>query len=154
MVAILWPKSLLRLVYRMSSDALTAEDQQEFQNLPNLLTQWKKIQEEKAALLKQRKVISEQISEQNARCTAMEGMIMGTMKKHSIGALDLKSSNARALYKKRVVKAPIGKKEMKAYLTEHLKSEEEAKKLLEFLNKKREVTVKEGLVYEKTDVVT
>ena len=130
---------------------LTTEDQQEFQNLPTLLKQWKKVQEEKQTLLKQRKVIYEQISEQNKRCSAMETMIMGTMKKHSIGALDLKSSNARALYKKRTIKAPIGKKELKKHLTEHLKSEEAAKKLIDFLNNKREVTVKEALVYEKTD---
>jgi hypothetical protein len=131
---------------------LTAEDQQEFQNLPTLLTQWKKVQEEKNKLVQQKKAISQQIREQDKRCSVMEAMIMGTMKKHSIGALDLKSSNARALYKKRAVKAPIGKKEMKKHLTEHLKSEEAAKKLLDFLSEKREVKVTEALVYEKNEL--
>jgi hypothetical protein len=73
------------------------------------------------------------------------------MKKHSIGALDLKSSGARVLYKKRSTKTPINKKDMEKHLTEHLKSEEAAKKLLEFLGTKRETKVKEALIYEKTE---
>ena len=81
----------------------------------------------------------------------MEQMIMGTMKKHSISALDLKSSNARVLYKKASRKAPIAKKHMEKLVAEHLKSDDAAKKLLEFLEDKREMKVKESLIYEKKD---
>ena len=134
-----------------SETILTSEDTQEFQNLPVLLTQWKKIQEEKKKLLEQKRVLSEQISEHDKRCTVMEQMIMGTMKKHSISALDLKSSNARVLYKKASRKAPIAKKHMEKLVAEHLKSDDAAKKLLEFLEDKREMKVKESLIYEKKD---
>jgi hypothetical protein len=130
---------------------MTPEEHQEFQNLPLLLTQWKKIQEEKRKLVDEKKRLLEQISEHDKRCAVMEQMIMGTMKKHSIGALDLKSSGARVLYKKRSTKAPISKKDMEKHLTEHLKSEDAAKKLLEFLGTKRETKVKEALIYEKTE---
>jgi hypothetical protein len=126
-----------------------SDDQVDFKNLPNLLTEWKKIQEEKQKLVEEKKRVNERIREQEKRAEAMQGMIVKIMKNNSIGALDLKSSNARALYKKRVIKAPIGKKDMKKYLVEHLKSDEEAKKLLEFLDKKRDTTVRESLVYEK-----
>ena len=126
-----------------------SDDQSDFKNLPNLLTEWKKIQEEKQKLVVEKKQVNERIREQEKRAEAMQGMIVKIMKNNSIGALDLKSSNARALYKKRVIKAPIGKKEMKQYLTEHFKSDDEAKKLLEFLDKKRDTTVRETLVYEK-----
>lgn len=126
-----------------------SDDQVDFKNLPNLLTEWKKIQEEKQKLVEEKKRVHERIREQEKRAEAMQGMIVKIMKNNSIGALDLKSSNARALYKKRVIKAPIGKKDMKKYLVEHLKSDEEAKKLLEFLDKKRDTTVRESLVYEK-----
>ena len=126
-----------------------SDDQSDFKNLPNLLTEWKKIQEDKQKLLTEKKQVNERIREQEKRAEAMQGMILKVMKNNSIGALDLKSSNARALYKKRVIKAPIGKKEMKQYLTEHFKSDDEAKKLLEFLDKKRDTTVRETLVYEK-----
>ena len=133
---------------------MTADDTQEFQNLPNLLTQWKKIQEEKRKLIDQKRVILEQISEHDKRCSVMEQMIMGTMKKHSIAALDLKSSNARVLYKKSTRKTPIGKKDLKKLVAEHLKSDDVAKGLLEFLETKKETKVKEGLVYEKNPVDT
>ena len=133
------------------SDVHMSPEDQEFQNLPVLLSQWKKIQEEKRKLSEEKKSIAQRIREHDKRCAAMETMIMGTMKKHSIGALDLKSSNARVLYKKRTTKTPIAKDDMMKYLTEHLKSEEEAKKLVTFLKGKQEVTVKEALYYEKTD---
>ena len=151
-------KSPLYTTYSMSQTSstsntsqhdLTNEDQQEFQNLPNLLTQWKRIQEEKRTLVEQMRVLKEQVSGHNKQCAVMEQMIMGTMKKHSIAALDLKSSNARVLYKKSSRKAPIGKKDLGKLVAEHLKSEEAAKGLLEFLETKKETKVKEGLVYEK-----
>jgi hypothetical protein len=135
----------------MSDIQMTPEEQQEFQNLPGLLTQWKRIQEEKYKLLEQKRVLLEQISEQNKRCTVMEGLIMGTMKKHSIGALDLKSSNARVLYKKSIRKAPIAKKELVSLMAEHLKSEKAAKELQDFLEAKRVTKTKEALVYEKNE---
>lgn len=130
------------------------DDAQEFQNLPRLLTEWKKIQEEKRKLVDEKRVILERISEHDKRCEVMEQMIMGTMKKHSIAALDLKSSNARVLYKKASRKAPISKKNMEKLVGEHLKSLDAAKKLLEFLDEKRETKIKESLIYEKKDTVT
>ena len=127
------------------------EEQQEFQNLPVLLSQWKKIQEEKRKLQNDKKILGEQIREHDKRCAAMEAMIMGTMKKNSIGAIDLKSSAARAVLKKRATRAPTGKKDKIKHLTEFLKSEEEAKKLLGFLKEKQTKVVKESLFYEKND---
>ena len=131
---------------------MTPDEQQEFQNLPALLTQWKRIQEEKRTLIEQKRVILERISEHDKRSKVMEGMIMGTMKKHSIAALDLKSSNARVLYKKSTRKSAICKKEVLALMTEHLKSESMAKGLQEFLDTKRPTKVKEALIYEKNEV--
>lgn len=132
-----------------SEIVMTAEEHQEFQNLPMLLTQWKRIQEEKQKLLEQKRVILEQISELDMRSSAMAGIMMGTMKKHSIAALDLKSSNARVVYKKSSRKAPLPKKEMTKLMAEHLKSETAAKELLAFLDTKKTTKVKEALVYEK-----
>jgi len=134
------------------SEPLTVEDQQEFQNLPTLLKQWKRIQEEKRKLVEQMRVLKEQISGHNMQCSVMETMIMGTMKKHSLGAIDLKSSGARVVYKRKSTKAPISKKDMEKHLTEHLKSQEAAKTLMDFLATKRETKVKEALVYEKNEV--
>ena len=132
-----------------SEIVMTAEEHHEFQNLPMLLTQWKRIQEEKQKLLEQKRVILEQVSELDKRSSAMAGIMMGTMKKHSIAALDLKSSNARVVYKKSSRKAPLPKKEMTKLMAEHMKSETAAKELLAFLDAKKTTKVKEALVYEK-----
>ena len=133
--------------------ALTnAEEQQEFQNLPALLSQWKKIQEEKRNLQQQKKVLAQQVREHDKRCAAMEVMIMGTMKKNSIGAIDLKSSNARVLYKKRTTKAPLAKDDLLKHVSEYMKSQDEAKKFIGFLKNKQLVKVKESLFYEKNEV--
>ena len=129
----------------------TSEDQQEFQSLPSLLAQWKKIQEEKRNLMNQKKVLGQQIREHDKRCAAMEVMIMGTMKKHSIGALDLKSSGARVLYKKRTTKTPLAKNDLLKHVSQYLKSEDEAKKFITYLKGKQEVVVKESLFYEKNE---
>jgi hypothetical protein len=99
----------------MELSLTSQEDAQEFQNLPNLLTQWKRIQEQKATLAEQKRVLMEQISEMNKRASVMESLIMGTMKKHSIAALDLKSSKARAVYKKRTTKPQIKQKDLLRY---------------------------------------
>jgi hypothetical protein len=129
-----------------------SEDPTDIRNLQNLLGEWKKIQEDKQKLVDEKKKVNERIREQDKRAEAMQAMILTIMKKNSIGALDMKSSNARALYKKRVIKSPLGIKEMKKYFNEHFNSEEDAKKLLEFLDKKRDTTIKESLVYEKNQL--
>lgn len=140
-------KSWLLSIDRMSE----SDDQTDFKNLPNLLTEWKKLQEEKQKVLEEKKKINERIREHDKRAEAMQKMILPIMKKNSIGALDLKSSNARALFKKRVIKSPLGIKEMKKYFSEHFKEGDEAIKLLEFLDTKRETIIRESLVYEKNE---
>jgi len=126
-------------------------DPTDFKNLPNLLTEWKKLQEDKQKLLQEKKQVNDRIREHEKRAEAMQKMILPIMKKNSIGALDLKSSNARALFKKRVIKSPLGIKEMKVYFKEHFKSADEADKLLAFLDGKRDTIIRESLVYEKND---
>ena len=107
------------------------DEQTESKNLPNLLTERKKIQEDRQKLVEEKKQVNERIREQDKRAEAMQKMILLIMKKNSIGALDLKSSNARALYKKRVIKSPLGQKELKKYFSEHFKEDpEKGKKLL------------------------
>jgi hypothetical protein len=134
-----------------ASGALGDDEQNEFQNLPTLLSQWKKIQEDKERYIKQKKEISQQIREQDKRSAAMETMIMTTMKRHGLGAIDLKSSGARVLYKKRTSKAPIAKDDLLKHVSEYLKSPEEGRKFVQFLNDKKEVVVKERLFYEKNE---
>ena len=136
---------------RSDTSNLSPEDHANFATLPTLLKQWRDIQESKQKLVNQKAELLHGIREQDTRGAAMEQMIMTIMKKHGIGALDLKSSNARVLYRTSSRKAPIAKKSMENLVAEHLKSEEAAKGLLTFLDGKRETKVKESLIYEKNE---
>jgi hypothetical protein len=70
------------------------------------------------------------------------------MKRFSIGALDLQSSGGRILYEKRKVVAGLNPKSLEDMLKDYLKSEDEAKKIVEFIKENRETRVKESLKYE------
>jgi hypothetical protein len=80
---------------------------------------------------------------------ALEEVIMRVMKKHQIGALDLKASNGRLLYKKRQSKGPLSQKSLHDILAEHLKSDEAADKAVKFIDEKRGVKTMETLTFEK-----
>lgn len=80
-----------------------------------------------------------------------EEIILSIMKNHSIGALDLKNSGGRILCKKQKRQKGIGHKNMVKLMAEHLKSEEEANKLMKHIQDSREVVTVEKITYEKTD---
>jgi hypothetical protein len=136
---------------RTDTPQLSAEDQAELATLPTLLKQWRGVQEEKQKLIVDKRRILEGIRESDKRSEVLEKMILPIMDKLNIGALDMKQSNARAIRKRSQRKVPIPKKELPQLVAQHLKSEEVAKGLLEFLDTKRETKVKESLVYEKNE---
>jgi hypothetical protein len=118
----------------------TAE--QDLQVLPQMITAWKQVQEESSKL-------KEQLRERKVRQKALEEVILRTMKKHNIGALDLKQSNGRLLYKKRNAKGALTQKSLQEILAEHLKSEDAANKAVAFITEKRGTRLTETLAFEK-----
>ena len=76
---------------------------------------------------------------------------MNMMKNHAIGALDLKASGGRILYKKQKRTNAVPKKDMLPLLAEHLGDEKKAREALEFLEKHKTSEWKEGLRYEKLE---
>lgn len=125
-----------------TSQELTPNADVELQQLPQLITAWKKVREEGVAL-------KEQLRERKVRMKALEEVILRTMKKNSIGALDLKQSGGRLLYKKREAKGSLSQKSLQEYLAEHLKSDEAATKALDFISEKRGKKTMETLSFEK-----
>jgi hypothetical protein len=115
--------------------------EQELQQLPQMITAWKKVREESIAL-------KLQVRERKLRLKALEEVIMGTMKRHSIGALDLKQSNGRILYKKKQAKGSLTQKGLHELLSEHLKSDDAATKALDFITEKRGTKLLETLSFE------
>ncbi len=139
------PKHNPPLTPSMSQDNQLAEQsstEQDLQILPQMITAWKAVHAE-ADTLKQH------LREKQVKQKALEEVIMRTMKKHQIGALDLKASNGRLSRKERKAKETMTPKKMTEWLGEFLKSEENAKKAVEFMDNKRGVKVLERLTFEE-----
>ena len=69
--------------------------------------------------------------------------------KTNIGALDLKNSGGRVLFKQQKRQAALGQKNMEKFMAEYLQSQEKATELINFLQEKREIVIKESIRYEK-----
>ena len=126
----------------MSELAEQSSAEQDLQILPQMITAWKQVNSEANAL-------KQQLREKQVRQKALEEVIMRTMKKHQIGALDLKASNGRLSRKERKAKETLTPKKMTEWLGEYLKSEDTAKKAVEFIDNKRGVKVLERLTFEE-----
>ena len=116
--------------------------QNELQQLASIITNWKEVGGEL-------KTLNEQVREKRKRLKVMEEMILRIMKKHNIGALDLKGSGGRILYRRSSSKSGINDKILFGLLSEHLKSETNAAAAVKYITEHRETKSKESLIYEK-----
>jgi hypothetical protein len=123
-----------------SAEAIT--EQQELQNLRQIIVTWRALEGEVSEL-------GAQLREKRKRMKALEEMILRIMKKYTIGALDLKGSGGRLLYRKQSSKATLNPKVLTGLLATHLKSEEAAAAAIKFITENRESTVRESILYEK-----
>lgn len=126
----------------VSSNNGTNTSDQDIVELPQMISSWKQIQEEMINL-------KNQVRERKVRMKVLEEVILRTMKTHNIGALDLKASNARLMYKKRQSKGSLNQKTLQEMLGEYLKSEEEGKKAVAFIDEKRGIKTMDILSFEK-----
>ena len=114
----------------------------DLQQLPQMIVQWKQMQDEGRKL-------KEQLRENKIREKAYSEIILRVMKKHSIGVLDLKQSKNRVLCQTREKKGSLGKKNLRGFLCEFLKSEEAGNKALDFITEKQGTKTVETLIMEK-----
>ena len=116
-------------------------EQQELQNLRQIIVTWRELEAEVSTL-------SAQVREKNKRKKALEEMILRIMKKHNIGALDLKSGG-RLLHRKQTTKGALNPKSLTGLLAGHLKSETAAAEAIKYINEHREARPRESILYEK-----
>lgn len=109
--------------------------------LPNLIKTWKTLQDET-------KELQSSVREKKTRLKALEEMILQSMKRNNIGALDLRSSGGRILYRRKASKESLGSKNLAKLLAEALKSEQKANEALKYIDEHRGSKVKESLLYE------
>jgi hypothetical protein len=117
-------------------------EQQEMQNLRQIIVTWRELESESS-------ILSAQIREKKKRQKALEEMILRIMKKYNIGALDLKGSGGRLLYRKQTTKATLNPKTLVGLLAGHLKSETAAAEAIKYIVENREARPRESLLYEK-----
>ena len=129
-------------------NTLTPEEQQkaqqELSQLSNIIKEWKQTAEEV-------KILNEAMREKRKKVKVQEEMILRIMKKHNIGALDLKGSGGRILYRRSTTKGGMNDKLLFGLLAQHMKSETAAADAIKFITEQRNATAKtkESLLYEK-----
>lgn len=116
--------------------------QQELQQLSSIIKEWKETSE-------QIRTLNEQVREKRKRIKVQEEMILRIMKKHNIGALDLKGSGGRILYRRSTSKGGMNEKLLFGLLSQHMKSETAAADAIKYITEHREAKTKETLLYEK-----
>ena len=80
-------------------------DQQELQSLKEIIISWRQIEGEVSEL-------NSQMREKKKKQKTLEDMILRIMKKHNLGALDLKGSGGRLLYRRQTTKGALNVKTM------------------------------------------
>jgi hypothetical protein len=125
-----------------SSVVAPVTDQQELQSLKEIIISWRHIEGELTDL-------NSQMREKKKKQKTLDEMILRIMKKHNIGALDLKGSGGRLLYRRQTTKGTLNMKTISEMLTQHLKSETAAAEAIDFINKNRGAKVRESIQYEK-----
>jgi hypothetical protein len=109
--------------------------------LPNLIKTWKTLSDET-------KELQSSVRERKTRLKALEEMILQSMKKNNIGALDLHKTGGRILYRRKNTKESLGQKNLAKLLADALKSEKVAADALKYVEEHRGSKVKESLIYE------
>jgi hypothetical protein len=124
--------------------AITSPQENEMAILTHSIIEWRRLKEEHTNL-------KQHIRECGTKMKKLEEIILRIMKNHNIGALDLKSSGGRVLFKKQKRQGGLGQKNMMKLMSDHLQSEEKAKDLMTYIQEHREVVIKESIHYEKTE---
>ena len=126
------------------SGILTTPQENELSTLTHSIIEWRRLKENSEE-------VRHQLRENSKKMKALEEVILRVMKNHNIGALDLKSSGGRVLYKKQKRQGALGQKNLVKLMSEHLQSEEKANDLMKYIQEHREVVTKESIAYEKTE---
>ena len=125
-------------------NSLTTPQENDMGTLTHSIIEWRRLKEECDEA-------KQHLREKGKKMKALEEVILRIMKNHNIGALDLKNSGGRVLFKKQKRQAGLGQKNMVKLMSQHLQSEEKANDLMKYIQEHREVVMKESIAYEKTD---
>jgi len=126
------------------SESLTTPQDNDMVTLTTAIVEWRRLKEESDSY-------RQQLKERSKKMKVLEEVILRVMKSNNIGALDLKSSGGRVLYKKQKRQAGLGQKNMMTLMAAGLQSEAKATELMKYIQDHREVVMKESIAYEKSE---
>jgi hypothetical protein len=126
------------------SESLTTPQDNDMVTLTTAIVEWRRLKEESDTY-------RQQLKERSKKMKVLEEVILRVMKSNNIGALDLKSSGGRVLYKKQKRQAGLGQKNMMTLMAAGLQSEAKATELMKYIQDHREVVMKESIAYEKSE---
>lgn len=124
-------------------ETLVTPQESDLTTLTHAIIEWRRMKEEND-------VHRQQVRELSKKMKALEEIIVRIMKNHNIGALNLKDSGGRVLFKKQKRAGSLGQKNMEKLVSDFLKSEEEGRKLMTYLQEGRGTVIKETILYEKS----
>ena len=142
-----WPSPPTAAIATMSAteeNQLISPQENELTTLTHSIIEWRRLKVDNDA-------VKDLVRERTKKMKALEEIIVRVMKSHNIGALDLKNSGGRVLFRKQKRQAGLGQKTMEKLVSEHLQSAEAATELMKYIQEHREVVIKESIHYEKTD---
>jgi hypothetical protein len=128
----------------LESESLTTPHDNDMVTLTHSIVEWRRLKEESDTF-------RQQLKERSKKMKVLEEVILRVMKSNNIGALDLKSSGGRVLYKKQKRQAGLGQKNMMTLMAAGLQSEAKATELMKYIQEHREVVTKESIAYEKSE---
>ena len=126
------------------SETLTTPQDNDIVTLTHSIIEWRRLKEESDSY-------RQQLKERSKKMKVLEEVILRVMKSNNIGALDLKSSGGRVLYKKQKSQAGLGQKNMMTLMAAALQSETKATEVMKYIQEHREVVTKESIAYEKSE---
>jgi fructose-1,6-bisphosphatase len=125
-----------------SENSIVVPQENELGTLTNFIIEWQRLKEETTDM---RQVMREK----NKKMKAIEEVIVRIMKSNNIGALDLKNSGGRLLFKKKKCQSGLGQKNMLKLMAEHMQSMDKATELIKYIQDNRTTVTKESIQYEK-----
>ena len=117
---------------------MSAPQEGDISSLTHAIVEWRRLTEEVADY-------NQRVRERRKKLKALEEVIVRVMKTNNIGALDMRSSGGRVMFKKTKRQESLGGKNLQKHLTGYFKSEQRANEVIQYINENRSSTVHESL---------
>jgi hypothetical protein len=117
---------------------MSAPQEGDISSLTHAIVEWRRLMEEVSDY-------NQRVRERRKKLKALEEVIVRVMKTNNIGALDMRSSGGRVLFKKTKRQESMGGKNLQKHLTGYFQSEQRANEVIQYINEHRSSTVHESL---------